>query len=260
MVLFERAGAVSAPAAATKSAAAHSGRNDLDRRRADRRAMHCRAERLASAGPHPGQNLSVAPYPDLPARAGRSRDVFRHRSQDLCRAGPCRGSRRNHRRVDPLMSKLVISSIGPASSVQDGGRPGSQRYGLTPGGASDRLALAVANTLVGNKTFAAAVEIGPFGASFTAREGAVRVGLAGARRDADIAKRPVTFDSSVTLADGETLTLGFARGADVGCPAACGSGKTLARVSPRGASLSNLGVEGSMEGEPMFGSLSVNAR
>ena len=39
------------------------------------------------------------------------------------------------------MSKLVISSIGPASSVQDGGRPGSQRYGLTPGGASDRLAL-----------------------------------------------------------------------------------------------------------------------
>jgi biotin-dependent carboxylase-like uncharacterized protein len=136
------------------------------------------------------------------------------------------------------MSKLVISSIGPASSVQDGGRPGSQRYGLTPGGASDRLALAVANTLVGNKPFAAAVEVGPFGASLTAREGAVRVALAGARRDADIAKRPVTFDSSVTLADGETLTLGFARG----------------------AAFSYLAVEGSIEGEPMFGSLSVNAR
>ena len=43
------------------------------------------------------------------------------------------------------MSKLVIVSIGPASSVQDGGRPGSQRYGLTPSGAVDRLALAVAN-------------------------------------------------------------------------------------------------------------------
>ena len=28
------------------------------------------------------------------------------------------------------MSKLVIASIGPASSVQDGGRPGAQRYGL----------------------------------------------------------------------------------------------------------------------------------
>ena len=136
------------------------------------------------------------------------------------------------------MSKLVISSIGPASSVQDGGRPGSQRYGLTPGGAIDRLALAVANTLVGNKAFAAAVEIGPFGASFTAREGAVRVALAGAPRNAEIAKRPVAFESSVTLADGETLTLGFARG----------------------AAFSYLAIEGAIEGEPMFGSLSVNAR
>lgn len=136
------------------------------------------------------------------------------------------------------MSKLVISSIGPASSVQDGGRPGSQRYGLTPGGAIDRLALAVANTLVGNKAFAAAVEIGPFGASFTAREGAVRVALSGAARNADIAKRPVAFESSVTLADGETLTLGFARG----------------------AAFSYLAIEGAIEGEQMFGSLSVNAR
>ena len=67
------------------------------------------------------------------------------------------------------MSKLVISAIGAASSVQDGGRYGAQRYGLTPSGAMDRLALAVANTLVGNAPFAAAIEIGPFGAAFTAR-------------------------------------------------------------------------------------------
>ncbi|SDS20250.1 biotin-dependent carboxyltransferase family protein [Bradyrhizobium canariense] len=136
------------------------------------------------------------------------------------------------------MSKLVISAIGPASSVQDGGRPGSQRYGLTPSGAIDRLALAAANSLVGNTPFAAAVEIGPFGASFTAREGAVRVALAGAPRSADIAKRPAAFDTSMTLADGETLTLGFARG----------------------GSFSYLAIEGGIDGEPMFGSLSVNAR
>ena len=40
------------------------------------------------------------------------------------------------------MTKLVIVAIGPASSVQDGGRHGAQRYGLTPSGAMDRLALA----------------------------------------------------------------------------------------------------------------------
>ena len=110
------------------------------------------------------------------------------------------------------MSKLVVSTIGPASSVQDGGRHGAQRYGLTPSGAMDRLALAAANTLVGNAPFAAAIEIGPFGAAFTAGEGPVRVGLAGAPRNADIAGRAVAPDTSMTLADGETLTLGFARG------------------------------------------------
>jgi biotin-dependent carboxylase-like uncharacterized protein len=136
------------------------------------------------------------------------------------------------------MSKLVVTSIGPASSIQDGGRPGSQRYGLVPSGAMDRLALAAVNALVGNEPFAAAIEVGPFGASFTARNGAVRVALAGAQRGADIAGRPVAPDSSATLADGETLTLGFARG----------------------GSFSYIAVEGGIAGEPMFGSLAVNAR
>jgi 5-oxoprolinase (ATP-hydrolysing) subunit C len=136
------------------------------------------------------------------------------------------------------MSKLVISAIGPASSVQDAGRYGAQRYGLPPSGAMDRLALAAANTLVGNAPFAAAVEIGPFGATFTAREGAVRVALSGAARNADVAGRAVAFDTSMTLADGESLTLGFARG----------------------GSFSTLAIEGAIRGEPTFGSLAVNAR
>jgi biotin-dependent carboxylase-like uncharacterized protein len=136
------------------------------------------------------------------------------------------------------MSRLVIESIGPASSVQDRGRPGAQRYGLTPSGAMDRLALASANCLVGNAPFAAAIEVGPFGAAFTARAGAVRVALAGASRNADISGRAVAADVSMTLAEGETLTLGFARG----------------------GSFSYLAIEGGIAGEPMFGSLSVNAR
>jgi biotin-dependent carboxylase-like uncharacterized protein len=136
------------------------------------------------------------------------------------------------------MSKLVISAIGPASSVQDGGRHGAQRYGLTPSGAMDRLALAAANSLAGNAPFTAAIEIGPFGAAFGARDGAVRVALAGASRSADISGRAVASDTSVTLADGETLTLGFARG----------------------GSFSYLAIEGGIAGEPMFGSLAVNAR
>src|SRR3954449_9602733 len=136
------------------------------------------------------------------------------------------------------MSQLVVTAIGPASSVQDGGRPGAQRYGLVPSGAMDRLGLAAANCLVGNPQFAAAIEIGPLGAVFTARHGAVRVALAGAARNADIDKRAIAFDTSMTLAEGESLTLGFARG----------------------GSFSYLAIEGGIQGEPVFGSLAVNAR
>jgi 5-oxoprolinase (ATP-hydrolysing) subunit C len=136
------------------------------------------------------------------------------------------------------MSKLIVSEIGPASSVQDGGRHGAQRYGLTPSGAMDRLALAAANVLLGNTPFAAAIEIGPFGAAFTASEGAVRVAVAGASRNADISGRSVALDASMTLANGQTLSLGFARG----------------------GSFSYLAIEGGITGEPMFGSLAVNAR
>ena len=136
------------------------------------------------------------------------------------------------------MSSLVVTSIGPASSVQDGGRHGAQRYGLTPSGAMDQLALAAANALVGNALLAASIEIGPFAAAFTARDGAVRIALTGASRSAEIAGRAVAFDSSVTIADGETLSLGFARG----------------------GAFSYLAIEGGVAGEPMFGSLAVNAR
>jgi biotin-dependent carboxylase-like uncharacterized protein len=136
------------------------------------------------------------------------------------------------------MSQLVVTAIGPASSVQDGGRSGAQRYGLVPSGAMDRLALAAANCLVGNAPFTAAIEVGPLGATFAARDGAVRVALAGAARNVDIARRAVAFDTSMTLADGESLTLGFARG----------------------GVFSYLAIEGGVQGEPMFGSLAVNAR
>jgi biotin-dependent carboxylase-like uncharacterized protein len=136
------------------------------------------------------------------------------------------------------MTKLVISSIGPASSVQDGGRFGAQRYGLTPSGAMDRLGLAAANCLAGNSPFAPAIEVGPYGAVVKARDGAVRVAMAGTPRVAEMAGRTVPWDTSVTIADGETLKLGMAQG----------------------GAFSYLAIEGSLRGEPMFGSFSVNAR
>ena len=136
------------------------------------------------------------------------------------------------------LANLAIIAIGPASSVQDGGRYGAQRYGLTPSGAMDQLALATANALAGNDIFSAAIEIGPFAAEVTATGGPVYLALSGASRPADIAGRALQMPQSFTLKSGETLKLGFARG----------------------GAFSYLAIAGGVPGEPMFGSLAVNAR
>jgi hypothetical protein len=136
------------------------------------------------------------------------------------------------------MSKLVLLNVGPATSIQDGGRFGTQRYGLPPSGAMDRVSLAVANCLVGNSDDNAAIEVGPLGMTLMARDGAIRVALAGAARHADVAGNPLLLNQTVLIAEGETLKLGPARN----------------------GVFSYLAFEGGIGGEPIFGSLSVNAR
>jgi biotin-dependent carboxylase-like uncharacterized protein len=136
------------------------------------------------------------------------------------------------------MTRLTVDTVGPATSVQDAGRHGAQRYGLPPSGAMDRLSLAAANVLVRNAAYAAAIELGPLGAKLSARDGGIRLALTGAERPAAIDGHPLTFNESFTLPDGGTLTLGVARG----------------------GVFSYLAIEGGIAGEPMFGSLAVNAR
>src|SRR5581483_2056347 len=199
-------------AATAQPAGVHPGGNNLDRRRAGRHPMFGRSKRLAPSWTNGGADLSVASRSRVPNRARRPRDFLSGRRQDLRRTGACLGGRRNHRRTGRGMSKLVVAAIGPACSVQDHGRGGYQRYGLVASGAMDRLALAASNTLLGNEPFAAAIEIGPFTASFTARDGDVRVALCGAQRSIDIAGRAMPNDASMTLAEGETLNIGFAKG------------------------------------------------
>ena len=136
------------------------------------------------------------------------------------------------------MSRLLVTNVGPATSVQDAGRFGAQRYGLTPSGAMDRLALATANALAGNPQFVAAIELGPFGATFTAEGGPIRIAVAGASRGIKVDDRVLPLNQSTTLAAGERMVLGAAR---------------------EGV-FSYLAIEGGIQGEAAFGSLSVNAR
>lgn len=136
------------------------------------------------------------------------------------------------------MSFLEVTSAGIATSIQDAGRFGLQRYGLVPSGAMDRLSLVAANALAGNAPDTAAIEIGPQGAILTARGGPVRVAVTGASRATDVNGHGKRMYHSLCLADGERLTLGTARSGVFGY----------------------IAIEGGIKGVPMFGSLSVNAR
>lgn len=136
------------------------------------------------------------------------------------------------------MSRLVIDSTGPVTSVQDAGRHGVQRYGMPPSGAMDVLSLAVANTLVGNPAAGAAIELGPLSAKLVAHDGPIRLAVSGAQRPLTIDGRPVAINETFILEPGETLSLGVVRAGTFGY----------------------LAIAGGITGEPVFGSLAVNAR
>lgn len=136
------------------------------------------------------------------------------------------------------MSRLVVEEAGPATSVQDCGRIGVLRFGLSSAGAMDRQALAVANVLVGQPADAAAIEIGPFGARFSAADGPIRLALSGAARDAAIDGQPVAAARSFVLPAGAKLALRPARN----------------------GTFTYMAIEGGIAGHKVFGSLSVHAR
>ena len=58
---------------------------------------------------------------------------------------------------------LTIAAAGPGTTIQDAGRFGWLRFGVTPAGPMDWAALRTANLALGNDPGAAAIEVGPGG-------------------------------------------------------------------------------------------------
>jgi 5-oxoprolinase (ATP-hydrolysing) subunit C len=108
------------------------------------------------------------------------------------------------------MAHLQVIEAG-SSTLQGLGRYGSQRYGIAPGGAMDRLSLAEANALIGQPAGAAAIEIGPLPAQFLAVAGAVRVAAGGALREIMIGDRPLPLGQTGWVPPGAVLTVRGAR-------------------------------------------------
>ncbi len=109
------------------------------------------------------------------------------------------------------MTALRIRACGPLTSLQDAGRPGWQRFGVSTSGAMDRLALAAANAIVGNPPGAGAVELALAGGAFTAEDGPVRAAVTGAPCPVSVDGRGVAPGTSVLVRPGETLEIGAMR-------------------------------------------------
>ncbi|WP_273875782.1 biotin-dependent carboxyltransferase family protein, partial [Serratia marcescens] len=102
---------------------------------------------------------------------------------------------------------LIILRAGIYTTVQDLGREGFRRLGISTGGALDQPALKIANLLVGNAPEAAGLEItlGQFSAEFT-RPG--WIALTGAGCDAQLDGKPLWTGWRYPVKKGQRLALG----------------------------------------------------
>jgi antagonist of KipI len=126
---------------------------------------------------------------------------------------------------------------GLLTTVQDRGRPGSQRHGVVVGGALDDFALRVANLLVGNATGAAGLEITLLGPTL--------------RLAADHLLALGGADLNATL-DGEPVPTWRAFAAAAGC--------TLVFRAPGSGARACLAVAGGVDVPPVLGGRGTDLR
>lgn len=105
---------------------------------------------------------------------------------------------------------IRILSPGLLTTVQDLGRTGYQRTGISPSGAVDRKALKIANILVGNQPGEGALEMTMAGASMEFTEPDV-VAVTGGNFEPTINGAPVPTYAAVPVRAGDVLALGPAK-------------------------------------------------
>ncbi|UWQ39372.1 urea amidolyase (plasmid) [Leisingera aquaemixtae] len=135
-----------------------------------------------------------------------------------------------------MSGSLTILRAGPGMTVQDLGRPGWLEYGVSRGGAADRLALAEGAALLGQGAELAAVEMAGLGGEFQAGSD-LRIALTGAPMRASIDGTAVAWNASHLLPAGARLTIGAARSGSYGYLHVGGGFQTPAHLGARSAHL-----------------------
>ena len=96
---------------------------------------------------------------------------------------------------------------GPLATVQDLGRPGYAAIGVSPSGAADRGARALANRLLGNDVAAAGIEATLGGLAARAGSDLIAV-VTGAAVEVEVDGRPVGGNATIRVPAGAVVRLG----------------------------------------------------
>ena len=102
---------------------------------------------------------------------------------------------------------LIVHRAGPGVTVQDAGRRGYLGFGLSQGGAADRLALAEGAALLAQPDTCAALEMAGMGGDFEATED-LRIALTGAPMRASLDGTRLAWNASHSLPRGARLSIG----------------------------------------------------
>ncbi|MCL7928395.1 biotin-dependent carboxyltransferase family protein [Halomonas llamarensis] len=130
-----------------------------------------------------------------------------------------------------------VERAGPLALLQDAGRFGVRRLGVTQGGPADLHGWAWANRLAGNPWAAAALEV-TFGGLTLAAECDVTIAVAGADLGATLDNKPLPLWQRVNVGEGQILRFG----------------------SPVNGLRAYLAVAGGFYAEPVLGSVSCVSR
>ena len=110
-----------------------------------------------------------------------------------------------------MTASLLVHDPGLFATIQDLGRWGYLRFGVSNSGAMDRVSLQVANMLVGNDPGEAAVEFTAMGGTYEVAADRCRIAVVGGDFPVSIDNEPAAPYTSHTLARGSRLVIGYSR-------------------------------------------------
>jgi allophanate hydrolase len=108
-------------------------------------------------------------------------------------------------------ARIRVDHAGPLTTVQDRGRFGYQRYGVTEGGPMDRTAFAIGQAALGQASGSTSIEVGLGGVSLRCVAGPVVVAICGGNFSLSVDGRPRHSWSVARLAQGMELAIGPGR-------------------------------------------------